>query len=244
MKTLTKIYFRSFLLQAVWNYEKMQNIGFLFSILPQLKKLYKNDADKLKDGCKRHMNYFNTHPYMASIVLGCAAKLEEKIKEDGSEAVLNLHRTKLQLSGPLAALGDKVFWSTWKPVVGLLGVLMVLAGVKPYYIIPLGFIFLYNIVIIPQRGKLIDYAYDSIGKVMDNIKRADNQFVLNYLPAGGLIIVGICLITAFIQWGYLRGGLLLGFTCAVIILRRCCNISATILLYMISLITILGNLVF
>ncbi|WP_220515000.1 PTS system mannose/fructose/sorbose family transporter subunit IID, partial [Streptococcus pneumoniae] len=37
---LKKVFKRSFMYGSSWNYERMQNLGFLYTILPVLKKLY------------------------------------------------------------------------------------------------------------------------------------------------------------------------------------------------------------
>lgn len=41
-KTINKVFWRSFMYGASWNYERMQNLGFLYTILPTLKKIYKD----------------------------------------------------------------------------------------------------------------------------------------------------------------------------------------------------------
>ncbi len=42
MKTLAEIqvFIRSFFVQALWNYERMQNIGFAFAVEPFLRRAY------------------------------------------------------------------------------------------------------------------------------------------------------------------------------------------------------------
>ncbi len=43
--------------QITWNYEKMMAIGYLYSILPVLRKLYKKD-DELKAAMRNHVQFF------------------------------------------------------------------------------------------------------------------------------------------------------------------------------------------
>ena len=38
--TLLRVYFLSFLLQASWNFEKLQNLGFFYLVLPGLRSIY------------------------------------------------------------------------------------------------------------------------------------------------------------------------------------------------------------
>lgn len=240
---LRKIYFRSFLLQSVWNYERMQNVGFLFSILPKLKSLYGKDKDKLKESCKRYIGFSNTHPYMVSFLLGFAAKQEEKINKGDGETEEVLERFKLQMAGPLAATGDKLFWSTWRPLVGLIGVFLVLLNIRPYYLVPLTFILLYNIPVLMYRHKFLQVAYEDESEITETIRKLHGNFILNSFPVIGLLIVTGCLITAFIHLGWIKGGLFMGVVVVVTILRKSYPLSATKLLYIISALIIAGNLV-
>ena len=59
------VLFRSFFLQCSWNLERMQNLGFLYSLMPVLKKLYPREQD-LREAQARHLELFNSQPYMVS----------------------------------------------------------------------------------------------------------------------------------------------------------------------------------
>ena len=54
---------RSTFIQGSWNYERMQNGGWAFSMIPAIKKLYKTKEDRAA-ALKRHLEFFNTHPYI------------------------------------------------------------------------------------------------------------------------------------------------------------------------------------
>ena len=45
-------------LQSSWNFERLQNAGFLFAIYPLLKIIYKDNPEALKNAVKRHFNFF------------------------------------------------------------------------------------------------------------------------------------------------------------------------------------------
>ena len=68
---------RSQFLQGSWNYERMQNGGWAYSLIPALKKLYPNKDDAAA-ALKRHLEFFNTHPYIAAPILGVTLALEEE----------------------------------------------------------------------------------------------------------------------------------------------------------------------
>ena len=49
-----KVWWRHQFLQGSWNYERMQNGGWCYSIIPAIKKLYPNKEDQIA-ALKRHM---------------------------------------------------------------------------------------------------------------------------------------------------------------------------------------------
>jgi PTS system mannose-specific IID component len=60
-----KVWWRSTFLQGSWNYERMQNGGWAYTLIPALKRLYHTKEDRAA-ALKRHLEFFNTHPYLAS----------------------------------------------------------------------------------------------------------------------------------------------------------------------------------
>ena len=47
-------------LQGSWNFERMQNGGWCYGLLPALKELYPNKEDFDK-AVERHLKFYNTH---------------------------------------------------------------------------------------------------------------------------------------------------------------------------------------
>ena len=72
-----KVWWRSQFLQGSWNYERMQNLGWAYSLIPAIKKLYTNKEDQAA-ALKRHLEFFNTHPYVAAPIMGVTLALEEE----------------------------------------------------------------------------------------------------------------------------------------------------------------------
>ncbi|KRM49288.1 fructose permease iid component [Lactobacillus jensenii DSM 20557] len=115
------------LLQGSWNYERMQNGGWCYSLIPALRKLYPNKEDQ-KAALQRHLVFFNTHPYLASPILGVTLALEEE-KANGKEIEDQaIQGVKVGMMGPLAGVGDPVFWYTVRPIVGSLGASLAAQG--------------------------------------------------------------------------------------------------------------------
>ena len=73
-----KVWWRSTFLQGSWNYERMQNLGWAYSLIPAIKKLYTKKEDQAA-ALERHMEFFNTHPYVAAPILGVTLALTGNI---------------------------------------------------------------------------------------------------------------------------------------------------------------------
>ena len=116
---------RSTFLQGKSN--AMQNGGWCFSMIPAIKKLYKTKEDRAA-ALKRHLEFFNTHPYVASPILGVTLALEED-RANGTEVDdAAIQGVKVGMMGPLAGVGDPVFWFTLRPMLGALGASLALGG--------------------------------------------------------------------------------------------------------------------
>ena len=74
---LARIALRASLLQATWNYERQQGVGWAYAIAPALERLIP-DAAARRERLAEHTAYFNTQPTMASLALGVVAGLEER----------------------------------------------------------------------------------------------------------------------------------------------------------------------
>ena len=123
-----KVWLRQFFLQGCWNYEGMQNVGFAYSILPALRDRYENRPEDLSRALKRHVEFFNTHPAMASVILGAAVRLEERVAA-GEADPRAVGTFKVGLMGSLGAIGDSYFWGSLKPMASAAGA--ILAFVHP-----------------------------------------------------------------------------------------------------------------
>lgn len=121
------VMWHSQLLQGSWNYERMQNGGWAYSMIPALRRLYPNKED-MAAALQRHLVFFNTQPYLASPIIGVTLALEED-KANGVEVNDEaIQGVKVGMMGPLAGVGDPVFWYTVRPILGALGATMAING--------------------------------------------------------------------------------------------------------------------
>jgi mannose PTS system EIID component len=132
-----KIFFNSLFIQSSFNYRGMQNLGFVFSLLP-LARLLAGDKESLVAFLTRHLQLFNTHPYLSAPIVGSVAHMEEQEADKAGAAAANL---KNALMGPYAAIGDSFFWGAMKPLAAVFSVLLAL---QQYLPAPLALLLLYN----------------------------------------------------------------------------------------------------
>ena len=122
-----KVWWRSQFLQGSWNYERMQNLGWAYSLIPAIKKLYTTKEDQAA-ALTRHLEFFNTHPYVAAPIMGVTLALEEERANGTDIDDAAIQGVKIGMMGPLAGIGDPVFWFTVRPILGALGASLAQSG--------------------------------------------------------------------------------------------------------------------
>ena len=97
--TLNKMVWLSCQLQASFNYERMQACGWLWSMLPGLQKIHTNKED-LAASMTHNMEFFNTHPFFVTFVMGIVLSLEQQ-KAD----IATIRSVRVAAMGPLGGIG-------------------------------------------------------------------------------------------------------------------------------------------
>ena len=140
-RDIIKVWLRSFYVQASFNYERMIGLGFCFCLIPIARRLF-TDKQKQSEFLKRHLAFFNSHPYMATYALGATAKIEQEAILKKWDDMRPIDVFKKRVTGPLGVIGDTLFWQLFLPAMGLLGVVLLLL-LKQWGAVV--FLFLYNI---------------------------------------------------------------------------------------------------
>ena len=189
-KDRLSVAWRSTFLQGSWNYERMQNGGLVYSMIPAIKKLYTTKEDR-SAALKRHLEFFNTHPYLASPVLGVTLALEEERANGAPVDDVTIQGVKVGMMGPLAGVGDPVFWFTLRPMLGGLGASLALSG---NILGPILFFLLWNIIRMCFMWFTQELGYRTGSKITDNLGGGVLQKITK-----GASILGMFVLAALVQ---------------------------------------------
>lgn len=189
-KDRLSVAWRSTFLQGSWNYERMQNGGLVYSMIPAIKKLYTTKEDR-SAALKRHLEFFNTHPYLASPVLGVTLALEEERANGAPVDDVTIQGVKVGMMGPLAGVGDPVFWFTVRPMLGALGASLALSG---NILGPILFFLLWNIIRMSFMWFTQEFGYRTGSKITDNLSGGVLQKITK-----GASILGMFVLAALVQ---------------------------------------------
>ncbi|EEX1867911.1 TPA: PTS mannose/fructose/sorbose transporter family subunit IID [Escherichia coli] len=168
-KDINRVAWRSMLLQASFNYERMQASGWLYGLLPALKKIHTNKRD-LARAMKGHMGFFNTHPFLVTFVIGIILAMERS-KQD----VNSIQSTKIAVGAPLGGIGASLALQG-----SILGAVV--------------FIVLFNVVHLGLRFGLAHYAY-RMGVAAIPLIKANTKKVGHAASIVGMTVIGALVAT-------------------------------------------------
>lgn len=185
-----KVWWRSTFLQGSWNYERMQNLGWAYALIPAIKKLYTTKEEQAA-ALKRHMEFFNTHPYVAAPIMGVTLAFEEE-KANGAEIDdAAIQGVKIGMMGPLAGIGDPVFWFTVRPILGALGASLAVSG---NIMGPILFFVLWNAIRMAFLWYTQEFGYKAGSEITKDMSGGILQDVTK-----GASILGMFILAALVQ---------------------------------------------
>lgn len=188
-KDLNKMVWRSLMLQASFNYERMQAGGWVYGLIPGLEKIHTNSHD-LSHSLKEHMQFFNTHPFLVTFIQGIILSMEEN-KEDRE----TIRGIKVALMGPLGGIGDALFYLTLLPIAG--GIAASLSS-QGNVMGPILFLVVFNVIHFASRFLLMHFGHrigtDAISSLKEGTKKISRAASIV-----GLMVVG-ALIASYIDF--------------------------------------------
>lgn len=185
-KTIGAVKRRTPFLQGSWNYERMQNGGWCYAMIPAIKKLYTTKDEQIA-AMKRHMEFFNTHPYVASPILGVTLALEEERAAGAPVDDAAIQGVKVGMMGPLAGIGDPVFWFTVRPLLAAIGASLAMSG---NIVGPILFFVLWNIIRIAFMWYTQEFGYNAGTKITEDMSGGLLQKVTKGASILGMFVLG------------------------------------------------------
>lgn len=179
-KTLNRMVWRSLNLQGSFNMERMQANGWLYSILPGLQKIH-TDKDDLAASMSHNLEFFNTHPFLVTFVMGIVLSLEQN-KAD----IPTIRAVRVAAMGPLGGIGDAIFWLTLVPITAGITANMALQG---SLLAPILFLLIFNVVQFAIRFWLMNWSY-SLGTSAIGILTANAREFTRAASILGVFVVG------------------------------------------------------
>ena len=179
-KTLNQMAWRSVFLQGSFNYERMQAAGWLYGIIPGLKKVHTNKED-LALSMQHNLEFFNTHPFLVTFVMGIILSLEQE-KAD----LATIRAVRVAAMGPLGGIGDAIFWFTLVPIAAGISANLALDG---SILGPIVFLLMFNSVQFVARFWLMHWSYDLGTKAIEAITRNAKEFT-RAASILGILVVG------------------------------------------------------
>ena len=179
-KDLHRMAWRSLFLQASFNYERMQANGWLYTILPALRKIHQN-PDDLRHSMRMHLEVFNTHPLLVTFISGLVVSMEE-----AKENISTIRAVKVATMGPGGGIGDAVFWMTLLSICGAVGASFSLSR---SWFGPVFFLAVFNIVHFALRFGLANYGYKMGISAIANLKEQTRK-ISHAASIVGITIIG------------------------------------------------------
>lgn len=180
------VWWRSTFIQGSWNYERMQNGGWTYAMIPAIKKLYTSKEDRAA-ALKRHLEFFNTHPYIASPIIGVTLALEEERSNGAPVDDVTIQGVKVGMMGPLAGIGDPVFWFTAKPILGALAATLAMSG---NILGPIIYFVVWNLIRMGFMWYTQEFGYKAGSKISEDLSGGLLRDVTKGASILGMFILG------------------------------------------------------
>ena len=191
---MRRVFWRSFPLQACFNYERMQNVGFCYSMLPVLERLYP-DKKEMSEALERHLSFFNTTPQAVTIITGACIAMEEQNRQAELSGehydIESITALKAALMGPVAGIGDSFFWGTFRVIAAGVGCGLAQQGSILEAVL---FLLIFNVPALLARYYGLKVGYESGAGFIDSMQKNGTIELLTKCAK----ILGLCVVGAMI----------------------------------------------
>ena len=186
-RDLMRMYWRSTFLLGSFNFERMQAMGFCYTLMPAIRKVYRGDKAAEAAALKRHLEFYNTHPWASSVIFGVTAAMEEQKSKGEEISEETITSVKVGLMGPLAGVGDPIFWGTARPVLAALGASLALNG---SIVGPLLFFVGINLLRVLTRWYGLRFGYERGTEMVTEVGGGQLKKITQMAAIMGLFVMG------------------------------------------------------
>ncbi|CEN28685.1 PTS system mannose/fructose/sorbose family transporter subunit IID [Pseudolactococcus piscium] len=188
-KLIKSMYWRSFTLYSAVTPAKQGASGVSYTMQPFIDRFYQNREADRKAAMVRHMSYFNTNVAMFPFIMGITASMEKENAEKDDFNPESINAIKTSLIGPLAGIGDSVFWGVLRVIAAGIGVSLAQAN---NFMAPLIFLLLFNLPV-----QLVRWQGAKLGYTLGTSYISDlyESGMINVLTKGATI-VGLAMVGA------------------------------------------------
>lgn len=127
-KDFWKCFRRSLTMDSSWNYERMQNLAYAYTMAPIIRRLYKGDKEKTSKALKRHLEFMSITPHLSTLLVGISGAMEEENEKNENFDENGINAVKSSLMGPVSGIGDSFFWGTLKLIAAGVGIALASQG--------------------------------------------------------------------------------------------------------------------
>jgi len=189
-KMLNAIYWRSMFLSSgrCGGQVRMHAVGFINSILPALKRYYKDDKERYREALMRHTTYFNMTQHVSTFCMGLVASMEKEAAEDNAFDTSSIAAVKTSLMGPMSGIGDSIFWGVLRLLAASIAITFAASG---SILAPISFLLIFNVPAFICRYYLT-YKGFSLGTTFlsDMQKSGTIQILTKAASILGLVMIG------------------------------------------------------
>jgi len=181
-------FLRLFTVQASWNYDRLLGVGMGVAEEPLLRglKAESADGDAYREAVARGARFFNAHPYLCGLAVGATARAEY----DGAPPE-EVERLRAALCGPLGALGDRLFWAGWLPLLSTAAVAAVALGARWWGAAV--FLLIYNAGHVALRWWALRAGWAAGTGVASALRHPILQRPLAFIVPAMAFVAGVCL---------------------------------------------------
>jgi PTS system mannose-specific IID component len=181
-------FLRLFTVQGSWNYDRLLGVGVGVAEEPLLRGLRSgsDDGAAYRAAVARGARFFNSHPYLAGLAVGAAARAEY----EGAPPE-QVERLRAALCGPLGAMGDRLVWAGWLPLLSAATLAALALGAGWWGVA--AFLVIYNAGHVALRWWALSAGWAAGTHVVDALRHPVLQRALGFVGPAMALASGFCL---------------------------------------------------